>query len=423
MWNLLTEVRVWILYHSGRKIRISRIMLRRAQRRIRHGTALTIDKTNRGLRRVRVSLRRIARWTRRERAAIHRWIAKKDFGQYWMLLVILVPALAVSFVVTRKVFTLPGLIGQMMSSGWESVRGFFDILPSPTTQGIGLPSLPSMQEIDWNIMWAFWALITFFTLSLVFRKMATKPLRSLLLLSALGILAFVYWDRLGRPESVSSTIEAIRAPTEGTSDPLIVAAMLPLIARCESNGRQFEPDGVTPLRNTRGVDAIGMYQIRISVWGADAERLGYDLETLEGNEAMARWILENYGPGPWLTDPVSRTRADCAPFFAMLGDGATSEPGVVARAPLPDTILITRNAGEEWSEPVFVTDEIRGRRMNVVLLDSRGSDDCYQVRFSQGTFDNCPGQRLIVPGKTSFVQLRKPDAEGSTREFAIRFYK
>ena len=83
---------------------------------------------------------------------------------------------------------------------------------------------------------------------------------------------------------------------------LPATVVLPLIAKCESGGRHFEADGVTPLRNREGTSAIGTYQIMESIHGQVALLMGYDIRTEEGNEAYATYLYNQSGTQHWEAD-------------------------------------------------------------------------------------------------------------------------
>ena len=78
------------------------------------------------------------------------------------------------------------------------------------------------------------------------------------------------------------------------------AIVLEKIARCESAGKQFEDDGRLVKRvNKNGSVDYGKFQINDKHWELKAIELGYNIYTLEGNEAMAKWIYENRGTEDW----------------------------------------------------------------------------------------------------------------------------
>lgn len=70
------------------------------------------------------------------------------------------------------------------------------------------------------------------------------------------------------------------------------------IAKCESGGRQFNPDG-SVLRGVHHPPDIGKFQINSAVWGDLALKLGHDIFTEEGNEAMAYVIYKRQGLQAW----------------------------------------------------------------------------------------------------------------------------
>lgn len=70
------------------------------------------------------------------------------------------------------------------------------------------------------------------------------------------------------------------------------------IVWCESRNRQFDKSG-KPLRGTLNYYDIGKFQINEQFWGKEADKLGYDLATEEGNEAMALEIYRRQGTKPW----------------------------------------------------------------------------------------------------------------------------
>jgi len=85
--------------------------------------------------------------------------------------------------------------------------------------------------------------------------------------------------------------------TESASVEQSVPLIFEKIAYCESKGKHFEEDGTV----VRGVNKhdIGKYQINEKYWQKFAEKLGHDIYTEEGNEAMALVLHERYGTEPW----------------------------------------------------------------------------------------------------------------------------
>jgi hypothetical protein len=78
-----------------------------------------------------------------------------------------------------------------------------------------------------------------------------------------------------------------------------IPPVLQRIFNCESKGQQFGKSGqvlVSP--NTNGTVDMGIGQIN-TVWFSKASELGLDLTKEKDNKAMAMWIYENKGTGPW----------------------------------------------------------------------------------------------------------------------------
>jgi hypothetical protein len=74
--------------------------------------------------------------------------------------------------------------------------------------------------------------------------------------------------------------------------------LLAEIASCESQFRQFGKDGQV-LRNPNS-SAVGVFQIMSSLHSSLAdEKLGLDINTLQGNVAYARFLYEREGTRPW----------------------------------------------------------------------------------------------------------------------------
>ncbi len=76
------------------------------------------------------------------------------------------------------------------------------------------------------------------------------------------------------------------------------------IAKCESQFRQYDNKGDV-LKNSSGSSATGVFQI-IPRWHQKAiDQLDIDVNTLEGNVTLARYIYETQGTKPWEADKAS----------------------------------------------------------------------------------------------------------------------
>lgn len=76
------------------------------------------------------------------------------------------------------------------------------------------------------------------------------------------------------------------------------APVMVRIAQCESQMRQFDTSGNT-LRGIANPKDRGIFQIN-EFWNlATAQRLGFNIYTVKGNIAMARWMYDHQGTTPW----------------------------------------------------------------------------------------------------------------------------
>lgn len=78
-------------------------------------------------------------------------------------------------------------------------------------------------------------------------------------------------------------------------DPLLVD-----IARCESHFRQYDEKG-NVLRGKVNKGDMGIMQINEYYHGEKAKSLGYDLETVDGNMAYAKYLYGREGGQPWIS--------------------------------------------------------------------------------------------------------------------------
>ena len=70
------------------------------------------------------------------------------------------------------------------------------------------------------------------------------------------------------------------------------------IAYCESRNRHFDKNGLV-LRGEKTSLDRGVMQINEYYHNEDSARLGYNILTIEGNTAYARYLFEKYGVQPW----------------------------------------------------------------------------------------------------------------------------
>ncbi|MCB9805639.1 hypothetical protein H6775_00600 [Candidatus Nomurabacteria bacterium] len=71
------------------------------------------------------------------------------------------------------------------------------------------------------------------------------------------------------------------------------------VAYCESRYRQYDANG-NVLRGVVNKADVGVMQINEKYHAATAVKLGYDLYSLEGNMAYARYLYSKQGTKPWV---------------------------------------------------------------------------------------------------------------------------
>jgi hypothetical protein len=90
-------------------------------------------------------------------------------------------------------------------------------------------------------------------------------------------------------------IIAVPVPGRGEITDLAAEVALPIIAGCESGGRQHDDDGHVIIN--RKTDDLGKYQVNLPTHWARAEALGINLWTEADNEQFARLLLEENPDG------------------------------------------------------------------------------------------------------------------------------
>lgn len=107
---------------------------------------------------------------------------------------------------------------------------------------------------------------------------------------------------------LAQTTSSIEIVNTATSTPVVMASSSPIaglppimlkIAECESNTRQFNEAGEVLRGRVHPAD-LGIFQINSAVHAEEAEKLGIDIFTLEGNVAFAKLLFERNGTRDWL---------------------------------------------------------------------------------------------------------------------------
>jgi len=76
---------------------------------------------------------------------------------------------------------------------------------------------------------------------------------------------------------------------------------MPILAEivgCESHFRQFNKDGKVISGRVNSRDK-GLAQVNVDYHLNDAIKLGFDIYTVDGNLAYAKWLYEKKGTDPW----------------------------------------------------------------------------------------------------------------------------
>ena len=70
------------------------------------------------------------------------------------------------------------------------------------------------------------------------------------------------------------------------------------VAKCESWFRQFDKDGKV-IRGIQVREDVGVMQINETYHKVTAEKLGFDIYSLDGNLSYAKYLYERQGTQPW----------------------------------------------------------------------------------------------------------------------------
>ena len=251
-------------------------------------------------------------------------ISPKWFGKWWRWtwpLVILASIFiwwvvhAINGISTRGSFLFPLTLAVVGIAIYRLARG---VMP-PVWMSITAICIPlflwglSVVQLEWYTEWRnsghfWWMIVTAVVLSWLTTHtnnvVARTAKKGLLLLMIIAVGIGAYSKLKG---SVTKLFSSNPAPIQSSSTRDLPAdVVLPIIAECESGGKQFEDDGKTPLKNKQGSSAIGKYQILATLHEERAKKLGHDIRTEEGNEAYARLLFAESHTTHWEADPSSR---------------------------------------------------------------------------------------------------------------------
>lgn len=124
--------------------------------------------------------------------------------------------------------------------------------------------------------------------------------------AVLFLLTTIYGDPTGLDsqkleKDILASLPAVTAPItleEHVRDYFKDDPIMAEIARCESNFKHLSRSG----KVMRGIvpEDVGVMQINEFYHETKAKKLGFDLHTLDGNLAYAKWLYGKEGVKPWL---------------------------------------------------------------------------------------------------------------------------
>ncbi len=120
------------------------------------------------------------------------------------------------------------------------------------------------------------------------------------LVSSFIMLASVFYSQPGTTVSPTPQAQNMKQKTteELVRDYFADTPILVEVARCESTFRQTDSTGKVIRGRVNEYD-VGVMQINELYHADKAEELGYDLHTIEGNMAYAKWLYEKESIVPW----------------------------------------------------------------------------------------------------------------------------
>ncbi|MFA6050916.1 MAG: hypothetical protein WC761_07050 [Candidatus Paceibacterota bacterium] len=101
-------------------------------------------------------------------------------------------------------------------------------------------------------------------------------------------------------ESTSAPVTAPKTVKERVNEFFKEDPIMIKVAWCESRFRQFDKDG-SVFRGKVNPKDVGVMQVNTYYHAKTADKLGYDLMTLEGNLAYAKHLYEREGTTPWMS--------------------------------------------------------------------------------------------------------------------------
>lgn len=180
-----------------------------------------------------------------------------------------------------------------------------------------------------------------------------------------AVIAVMVWKANGDYWMFKLASKGVRHTQIAVPDKVPVEIVMRAICECESGCKQFEPDGVTPLKNKgvpgKGIkpsSAFGKYQF-LESHREPALKLGFNLNTEAGQDGYTKYRIERYGTKDWEFDEdLGGGRACWEPKLAVLGVGKESFV-LTVEAPassVSQKVVVPRGFKVNWgeSESAFV---------------------------------------------------------------------
>lgn len=92
--------------------------------------------------------------------------------------------------------------------------------------------------------------------------------------------------------------------------------LLAEIAKCESSFRQFDKNGDV-LRGKVNSSDVGLMQVNEYYHGEPAKKLGFDIYSVDGNLAYAKWLYKREGGQPWKASSPCWSKSNTASQIAL----------------------------------------------------------------------------------------------------------
>ena len=124
------------------------------------------------------------------------------------------------------------------------------------------------------------------------------------------------FEKHNAKENLQNQIPAIKHMSGATVRQSAIEMLirpLKIVAFCESGLRHYDEFDHL-VRGAQTPNDIGVMQIKTTVHGLNAKRLGFDLKTPEGNVGYANWLYRKEGLRPW-----NASRSCWEPILQKLG--------------------------------------------------------------------------------------------------------